>query len=66
MSNKDDLIGCGLGARKGWILRVTHNVISTGNTEIRRPGKRRFGLDDRRRLARIQSSDRRIAERRDT
>jgi hypothetical protein len=44
---------------------MTHTVASSGNTEARRPGKRRYGLDDRRLAARPEPSDRRCVERRD-
>jgi hypothetical protein len=66
MSNENDPIGRGSRDTKGWMLCVTHNVISTGNTEVRRPGSRRLGVHDRRLSARTEPSERRTAERRDT
>jgi hypothetical protein len=50
----------------GGIRGSSQAVISTGNTDARRPGDRRFGLSDRRLVAREKPSDRRAGERRDT
>ena len=64
MSNQDESFGLGARNTRGWMLRVVH-VASTGNTEARQPGKRRFGLQDRRLAARTEPSDRRSMERRE-
>ena len=64
MSNQDEAFGPGAGNGRGWMLRVLH-VASTGNTEARQPGKRRFGLQDRRLAFRTEPSDRRSMERRE-
>ncbi len=64
MSNRDESFGLWARNAKGWVLRVTH-VASTGNTEARQPGKRRFGLQDRRLAVRTETSDRRSMERRE-
>jgi hypothetical protein len=65
MSDQQDPVGRGIRSTRGWMLRMTHTVASSGNTEARRPGKRRYGLDDRRLAARPEPSDRRCVERRD-
>lgn len=64
MSNQDESFGLGARNTRGWMLRVVH-VASTGNTEARQPGKRRFGLQDRRLAVRTEPSDRRSVERRE-
>jgi hypothetical protein len=64
MSNQDESSGHGIRSARGWMLRVTH-VASSGNTEARQPGKRRFGLQDRRLADRSEPSDRRSLERRE-
>ncbi|HEX4300085.1 MAG TPA: hypothetical protein VH327_04375 [Gammaproteobacteria bacterium] len=64
MSNQDESAGRRTHGMKGWMLHMTH-VASSGNTEARNPGKRRFGLDDRRLATRPEPSDRRLLERRD-
>lgn len=66
MSNEHAPIRRGIRSMKGWMLRMPHSVTSTGNSEARHPGKRRFGLDDRRLATRAEPSNRRIVERRDT
>ena len=64
MSNQDESFGpCARGTRS-WMLRVMH-VTSSGNTEARQPGRRRFGLQDRRVATRAEASDRRCMERRE-
>ncbi|HEY1772995.1 MAG TPA: hypothetical protein VGH91_07370 [Gammaproteobacteria bacterium] len=64
MSNQDESFGLGARNTRGWMLRVSH-VTSSGITEARQPGKRRFGLQDRRLATRPEPSDRRCIERRD-
>ena len=64
MATQDEPIGRSTHGMRSWMLRVTH-VASTGNTEARQPGKRRFGLQDRRLAARAEPSDRRAIERRE-
>lgn len=65
MSSNEDPTGRDIdGAKSG---SLTSAVVSTGNTEARRPGERRLGPNDRRLAAREKPSDRRLgAERRDT
>jgi hypothetical protein len=65
MPNQDESIGRRSHGMKGWILHMAHHVSSSGNTEARQPGKRRFGLQDRRLAARAEPSDRRSLERRE-
>ena len=65
MSNQDEPVGRRTHNMNGWILHMTHHVASTGNVEARQPGRRRFGLQDRRLAERVEPSDRRCMERRD-
>lgn len=65
MSNRDESFGRRSHSTQGWILHMAHHVSSSGNTEARQPGKRRFGLQDRRLAARAEPSDRRYMERRE-
>ena len=64
MPSKDDSIGREI--RDTRVGSLTQGVVSTGNTDARRPGERRFGPGDRRLVAREKPSDRRGGERRDT